>query len=605
MIKMRRETADLPIKHSEKRLINRLLHACVREQLLPHTFTDGLLFIPLKRNQKTLLAKNVQQFNLGKLNIAGDVMLIAQHQVTVIRNMRQFLELIYNEMKDVVDAHQWQQFVKEIDNCRTNEALVTSFVRNTNNQLAHDINQSKHKRFIDYVISRYSTQEQLIFFESWAAKGHPYHPCHKTKLGFSTKAYLKFSPEFNQDIDLPLAAIDKSLMHVESEQAGFDYNEWFAMQFPIQWQAWQAKLHEKGKFAADYCPLFIHPWQYENVLTKLFQPIIESGQLQLFKDIVITTKASLSFRTMIAKNNHQQPHIKLPVAVHSTSAMRTITPASVENGPKLGKILKAIFSVENNMEQHIKLAYESCGLHIKYPNPDIAKHLGIIYRLNPSTLVNKNELPIVVAALFEESPITKLPLFIEMMQAAVGESLSAAKDYFDNYCRVVIQAYLDLFLIYGIALEGHQQNTIAVFENYYPKYMIARDLGGLRIHASTLKENGFDYEAHPDSATISNDSQEVTNKFLHTVIQYHLGEIVLLLAQHYHAPESAFWKIVKDNLELRFQEIKNKVNKERWQQEYKAVLKDDWQIKGLMRMRLNNVYSKYIYIYLKNPLRDN
>lgn len=603
-IRMKQQSAQKANEGPETHIIKRLLHACVREQLLPYTIKGAQLQIALKRAQHSILAEEVQQFNLGKIRIDGNILLVNQHQSSIINDVNQLMGLIHHEINDTVEPQQWDQFVKEINNCYVNAAMVTAYVNQATYQLAHYGNQSSHHNFIDYVTSKYSVEEQLIFFESWAAKGHPYHPCHKTKLGFSRKAYLKFSPEFNQDIALPVAAIEKSLVHIESEEDVFDYSHWFAKQFPLQWEAWKEKLNSNKMQLSDYCPLFIHPWQYENVVTKLFQPLIKNKQLQLFPDIVITTKASLSFRTLIAKSNHQQPHIKLPVAVHSTSAMRTISPASVQNGPKLGKILKKIFAADNTFQQYIKLAYETCGLHIQHERADIAKHLGIIYRENPAKLVKNNELPIVVAALSEESPITQLPLMIEIIQMAVGNSISGAKDYFENYCRVVIHAYLDLFLLYGIALEGHQQNTIAVFERGHVKYMIARDLGGLRIHAPTLAAHGFDYKAHPDSATITNDRQEVTNKFLHTVIQYHLGEIILLLTEHYQTTEAEFWKILKNIIEQRFQDLKNRVEPVRWQQEYAAILNDDWQLKGLMRMRLNNVYSKYIYINLKNPLRD-
>jgi siderophore synthetase component len=230
--------------------------------------------------------------------------------------------------------------------------------------------------------------------------------------------------------------------------------------------------------------------------------------------------------------------------------------------------------------------------------------LGIIYRENPSTLVAPHETPLVIAALFEQSPITKKPLFIEIQQTATSDSVSGAEEYFEQYCRVVLEAYFDLFLIYGIALEGHQQNTIAVFDKYFPNYMIARDLGGVYVHAKTLRDCGFEYHAHPNSATITDDRQEVTNKFLHTVIQYHLGELVLLLAEYYQVPEGRFWKIVKTHLLQRFDSVKDRVAPERWNQEYHSIFSDDWQLKGLMRMRLNNVYTTYIYINLKNPLRD-
>ena len=108
----------------------------------------------------------------------------------------------------------------------------------------------------------------------------------------------------------------------------------------------------------------------------------------------------------------------------------------------------------------------------------------------------------------------------------------------------------------------------------------------------------------PDSATISDDRQEVTNKFLHTVIQYHLGELVFCWRNIIRLLKRNSRKIVKANLDMRFQELKSRVDPARWQQEYDAIFNEDWQIKGLMRMRLDNVYTKYIYINLKNPLRD-
>lgn len=602
---MRQQIIQNDDSQVEKNLIKRLLHACVREQLLSYTIKDNLLLISLTQSQQTLLAENVRQFNLGKLKIQGEIILVSHNQFTILKSVRQFLNLIHHEIRHHVSREEWEQFVKEIDNCTFNEGLVKKFMNTLNERLANDIVKSKSESLLDYVNTHFTTKDQLIFFETWAANGHPYHPCHKTKLGFSPKAYAKFSPEFNQDIEVPMAAIQKTLMQIENHQDDFDYTSWFIQQFPEEWEKWKTRLNENDVSPNDYYPIFVHPWQYENVLTKLFHHLIDQKQLILFKDIYVVTKASLSFRTMIIKESDTKPHIKLPVAVRSTSAMRTIKPSSVHNGPRLGNILKQILATENNIAKYLKLADEICGLHVKSTVLDLANHLAVIYRRNPATLVNSNQLAIVVAALFEKSPLTQCPLYIEILQKAVGKGLDEAKAYFDGYCRTVIQAYLDLFLIYGIALEGHQQNAITVFENHRPAFMIARDLCGLRIHAESLKAKGYDFSAHPDSTTISNERQDATNKILHAVIQYHLGELALLLAEHYQTAESDFWFIIKNNIEKRFHEIKDKVDKERWQQEYDAIFVDDWQIKGLMRMRLHDhVSHKHIYIHLKNPLRD-
>lgn len=587
-----------------RRLIKRLLQACISENLLPYTIEQDFLFIHLKESKKIIILTNIHCFKLAKWRIDGEAILLGHHQFYIITEIKDLLDLIQHEVLSKIKTDQWPIFIDEMDNCLNNDRLVNYYMEKFNHQLAEDIIQFNCNSLIEYIDLHYATAEQLIFFERWASRGHPYHPCHKTKLGFDSNDYLRYSPEFSQDIHLFLTAIDKSLMHVESEQGELDYCKWFADQFPTEWQNFRKKIKAQGLEETTYYPIFIHPWQYKNIIISLFKNLLKKNQLIRLDDTAMTTKASLSFRTMIVKNDSTKPHIKIPVAIHSTSAMRTNSPSSAENGPRLSTILREILKTEKQLNGHLKIAYESCSLHFNDVDHEVAKHLGIIYRKNPIDYLEKKQIPIVAAALYELSPIKQLPLFIELVNKAVGHTLANAVDYFDRYCQIVVHAYLDLFLVYGIALEGHQQNTIAVFENYHPIFMIARDLGGSRIHAQTLRNKGFDFKPYPNSEIIVNHSLEVTNKFLHTVIHSHLGEIILLLAQYYQTNENIFWKIIKNNLTIRFQKLKNNTDLGRWQQEYKAIFNDDWQVKSLLSMRLNNLSKKYIYVTLENPLRD-
>lgn len=588
----------------EKNTIKRLLQACVCEELLTYTIKGNKLHIFLEKSNKTIILNKVQFFNLNKFKVEGEIILSSKEKFETLEDVHVLLSLIHYEIKEHVNQENWDRFIFEITNCVENEIQVMKFSDSFNKDLSNTSSKSNDQSLIEYIKESYSVSKQLVFFEMWASKGHPYHPCHKTRLGFDKLDYIKYSPEFNEDIEIPLAAIDKTLLHIEQEEDSESYDQWFSKKYPEQWDKFQRKLLEDELSKDAYHPIFVHPWQYKQVLVTLFDSLITDKKLILFNDITITTKASLSFRTLMVKDSYNAPHIKLPVAVHSTSALRIISPASIENSPKLSKILRNVMKNENEFDGHLKIAYESYSLRIKGDNLDNVKHLAIIYRDNPSTFITKKQMPIVVAALYETSPITKTSLFIEIIKAAGNKTLEQAIDYFDKYCKVVIQAYLDLFLIYGIALEGHQQNTIAIFENFQPICMIARDLGGLRIHKSTLESKGYYFNPFPNSATICQESHDVTNKFLHTVIQSHLGEIVLLLAQHYQESENIFWKIIKSNLVKRFNELKNRVETFRWKQEYNTILEKDWKIKSLLRMRLNNLNHNYIYTSLKNPLRD-
>ncbi|WP_267256364.1 IucA/IucC family C-terminal-domain containing protein [Coxiella endosymbiont of Ornithodoros maritimus] len=48
--------------------------------------------------------------------------------------------------------------------------------------------------------------------------------------------------------------------------------------------------------------------------------------------------------------------------------------------------------------------------------------------------------------------------------------------------------FWDLYLIYGIVLEAHTQNTLIVFKEEHPTRFINRDLGGIYIHTPTLQQ---------------------------------------------------------------------------------------------------------------------
>ncbi len=589
---------------AENKLIKRILHATLREEFLDYKINNHVLTVDLKKSKNQIFCKKVTSIALGKLKIEDDVFLIHKNKLHQIISAKELLKIIYNEVSDTVDALAWKQFKKEIENCILNESLVIPHIIKERDLIKQNMIQNNDQYFIDYITKNYDHSEQLQFFEFLAVDGHPYHPCHKTKLGFSINDYLTYSPEFHQDINLPIGAISKDIIQLAGKDSVEDYQNWFSEHFPKQWKAWQKKLKSEKMSIEQYCPFFAHPWQYKKVIKKLFKDRIENKDLKFFPSITLTVKPSLSFRTMIAKDGKNLPHIKLPVGVYSTSAMRTITPSSVHNGPVFYEVMKQIFKNESNFENNLKISNEICGLYLKDMPVSIAKNCGIIFRKNPSNLVKNSEVPIVVAALFETSPLSGLPLFIEMIHASQGSALKDAITYFDEYCRIVLRSYFDIFMLYGCALEGHQQNTISVFENYAPKFMIVRDFGGIRVNMKTLNERGIQFDAHHESSILYEDSADVTATFLHTVLQYHLGELVSLLSTYYNVEEKTFWKVIRSNLEKRFLALKGKVTEERWNTEYSAILENDWQMKGLMRMRLKNDAYHYESIVVPNPLKD-
>ncbi|WP_230593276.1 IucA/IucC family C-terminal-domain containing protein [Coxiella burnetii] len=103
-----------------------------------------------------------------------------------------------------------------------------------------------------------------------------------------------------------------------------------------------------------------------------------------------------------------------------------------------------------------------------------------------------------------------------------------AFDYFKRHVALTLNAFLDLYLMYGIALEAHTQNTLIVFKEGCPTRFINRDLGGIYIHMPTLQQQDFTLLQDVPTLILTSDPKVARYKILHTV--YYQSHLLLALA---------------------------------------------------------------------------
>ena len=590
------------INHIHTETLEKILQALLREQILDHLHEKDNLIFSLPRTKKQLV---IEKLNLGTMDrYLGfrKVSLVTDKTTRNLDDPKYLIKLLSNEFEEQLKQDQWIKLELEIEN-HINNALFTyqkSFL------LAKKIkNESKKLNiagFLDWLESNSEIKNKQVYIEQWACQGHPLHPCSKTKLGFSLQDVIKYAPEFHSEVKLLLAAVNKNYVHIESLEAGENYSSWFSQTYPETWREFVKKLQDENLALDDYIPLPIHPWQREHHIHKLFSDLIDSKIINIFEQVQIKATPTLSFRTLAPVRDVFAPHIKLPIAVQATSVFRTLGASSTVNTPRISKIMKQILEKENYFDHRINSVHEQHGLHLKNIDPDKAKHLTTIFRENPNLYLTPNENAIVVAALFEKSPITGLPLFIELMHQANYIDLNQAIEYFTHYCDLALGSYLDLYLLYGIALEGHQQNTLAVFENGKIKKFIARDLDGTSLHDESLKRHGINFDPYPNSANVETKDQ-VRKSLLHTTYQSHLGELVILLLKYFECEADLFWNVIKKVTEQRFLKLKSRMEPKEWEEEYQKILVSNWPCKALLRMRMLKDYNpEGLFFEINNPL---
>ena len=182
------------------------------------------------------------------------------------------------------------------------------------------------------------------------------------------------------------------------------------------------------------------------------------------------------------------------------------------------------------------------------------------------------------------------------------------QDWFAPYARALIDYVVPLLVKYGIALEAHLQNTIAVFDDRTGAFqqMLIRDFEGLRIDQQQLSSMGYDTSDFHEKSRILTESQtSVFNKAFYSTIQNHLGEIVAAIAYYYKDEqlENKLWQIVQTQIQQCFDRIKQtEMNQERINTIYQTFFNPVIDYKCVTTMRLIDEAHHYTYIKVDNPL---
>ncbi len=594
------------ISEVNKHSLKQLLLAFLREGILPYHYQNATVIFDLQRSNYFMYVTRVKLFSL--LRFTQFDSLILKHKATslkqTITDPLKLLDIVKNELESILNMDQWLKFYKEIANHLQN-ALLSTWKKYSVNKLIDRSKKNSHHQLNNLLKSPQRTDNGSLQFEQSVFSGHPYHPCAKTKLGFTIEDTINYSPEFQSKVGIYIAAVRKKFVHIESMQQNTNFTEWFSECYPVAWISWLEELKKNNLEARNYIPFPVHPWQvyYFTFVSPLFKDYIENKIIVIFDKAKIIASPTLSFRTLLPIENTNSPYIKLPVAVQATSIVRTLSPISTKNMPRISNILKKILETEDYFSRRLGLLPESYGLHLKELNIDEAKHFTAIFRENITSHLATNEVAIVVAAFFEKSSLSETNLFIEIMQLSGCLTYQDALGYFLHYTDLVLGSYLDLFLLYGIALEGHQQNTLAILRDGKIKRFIARDFDGIEIHGESLQLMGIDLDLTENSPYLQKNKETVRNQLLYTVYQLHLGEIVLLLANYFNCEEKPFWKIVREVTEQRFYALKNRMCPITWKKEFNTILNSHWPVKALLRMRLEKNYLRDgLFSQIVNPL---
>tara|TARA_R110000868_G_scaffold144960_1_gene364460 strand:- start:3650 stop:5542 length:1893 start_codon:yes stop_codon:yes gene_type:complete len=589
---------------SEKRTLLRLIQALVRESLIPFSLKNKQLTFYVASGDINLYISNVNFTSLYRCLDFDDIYFMQKGEVKKVVSLVGFLNYLYCFVAHLANDKLWERLLSELYDHEKNSLMAENESARKAQDMKISTSETGNVDVLSWVKANKTIADESLFMEQFVSQGHPIHPCSKTKYGFSMQDTLAYSPEFGPTVNISVAAIHKNISGLSLSKSIEQqrYCPWFASVFPDEYNAWEDALKSLGLDVSEYLPIPVHPWQEKEIIHAKFQAHINKQWLCFFDGVHIKASPTLSFRTLKPVGNVNAPYIKLPVAIQATSVFRTLSPCSVKNASIASDVLHDIFVTENNFDNCLDMLPEVAGVYLEDGSGDGASHLGVIFRESANNKTALDESCVVVASLFEASPFTNKPVLIEQMMMAGVINVNGAKAYFNKYATQVINSYLTLYLRYGVALEGHQQNTLAVFKSGEIQRFVARDFDGIDIDANVF--NDIDSEAVQSlTKVMASDSAIPRNNLLHTVYQSHLGEVIILLTQYFDCEEEVLWHQVAEVTHACFMKLKDTVTSSRWKMEYQAIMKQDWICRALLRMRLTEQYHRDgLFVNLNNPL---
>ena len=156
-----------------------------------------------------------------------------------------------------------------------------------------------------------------------------------------------------------------------------------------------------------------------------------------------------------------------------------------------------------------------------------------------------------------------------------------------SYTFALLHLILQPLLKYGIALEAHGQNMLlrVDIQTHEIAGFAVRDIGGIKIHMPTLRQQGYELRsALPGNVIETDDRTKVWGRTHHALFQVHLNQLIRALRlQH-----DGGWGIVREELR-RFVDVEMENGAVAKEME-EFFLEKTMPMKCFLSMRMEGIY---------------
>ena len=576
-------------KHADRNMQYRVINALIKENIWTHSTTifKENHYITIEFEQVLLNVHYKYESALSRYEFDGPIIYMNHQHKESVDSLENLLDILVTDFHIDIPFHLKSELIHSRDSFIE---VYKEFDTRHEYLQRHDkyINDSERLNFFTWLekLKKNNDIDDVLYSESLIFEGHPTHPLTKTKLPLSMEEVRTYSPEFEKIINLKVMLIHNEYVNVTTilDHSQFILNE----VIPEYLDELHTFMNNRERLLKDYKVILVHPWQYEHTIRNKFKEWLQNHIL-ISTPFHVPSKATSSFRTMSLINHPY--HVKLPVNVQATSAVRTVSPETTIDGPKLSQALHR----ELNQYTQLDVVLEPYGLFAKTDSDD-ARQLACIIREKP--FIKNDGILLVTGALVNKNVVDNeitVDSYLKWMNDDINQH--TIHQFMRNYTRQLVTPLLALIQDYGIALEAHMQNTLVHLGPEYQIQFIVRDLGGSRIDIKTLSQKLKHIEVE-NKSLLADSIEEVIMKFQHAVVQNQLAELIFHFKKYDFIKEEELFNIIQEEIEVAINDTKPHADTLR-----KVLFGPTITVKALLKMRMKKKVKKYLNISLDNPIK--
>ncbi|MEB6478788.1 IucA/IucC family protein [Acinetobacter vivianii] len=521
-------------KHVEQRVIKQLLQALIFEEIIGADH-DGENFIVQvqDRQQQAVqyIAKGQRQYSYKLVRLARDQDVLRQDAEGNLQPAR-LNQVIDEILRSIADAAKVEDFIFE---------LKRTYIHDLQSQVC----------FENYALP--AIQYPYDILESYLMDGHPYHPCYKSRVGFSLQDNVRYGVEFAQPMALVWLAVHQKLV-AENHSSHIETEAFFKEQLnPQDLIQFQQQLDKQTQNAAEYVWIPVHPWQWENHLISIFAEEIADQDIIYLGHSQDRYLAQQSLRTVTNLQHPEKPYIKLSMSLTNTSSSRVLAKHTVMNGPIITDWLQRLIDQSETAQQlDFAVLREVYGLSVDFTCLP-ASHaqqaygtIGCLWRESVHQYLREGE---------DAIPLNGVSHIQKDGQALIAPWLQhyGVEQWTRQLLKVVITPLIHLLFAEGIATESHGQNIILVHQQGWPTRVLLKDFhDGVRYSPAHLAhpELAPELDQLPPEHAKTNSMSFILTDDLDGIRDFScaclffvaLTDIAIFLNQTYSIAEQDFWQ---------------------------------------------------------------